>query len=81
MTVTVKLFALARDLAGVSELSLDLPPAGRVIDLKRQLSNRFPELSPLVARLLVAVGNDYAADDTLLEPGADVACFPPVSGG
>jgi len=81
MTVTVKLFALARDLAGTSEVSLELPPAGRVIDLRRQLSIQFPGLSPLVSRLLVAVGNDYAGDDTLLEPGADVACFPPVSGG
>jgi molybdopterin converting factor small subunit len=81
MTITVKLFALARDLAGTGEVSLELPPAGRVADLKRQLSTACPGLAPLVSRLLVAVGNDYAADDKLLEAGADVACFPPVSGG
>jgi len=81
MTITVKLFALARDLAGVGEVSLELPPACRVGDLKRQLSSRFPGLSPLASRLLVAVGNDYAGDDTLLEAGKEVACFPPVSGG
>jgi molybdopterin converting factor small subunit len=81
MTVTVKLFALARDLAGVGDVSLELPPAGRVADLRSLLAARFPALSPLVPRLLVAVGNDYAPDDAPLPAGVDVACFPPVSGG
>ena len=81
MTITVKLFARAKELAGTDRVELELPEAGCVRDMKQKLENRFPQLSPLVPRLLVAVGSDYAKDDVPLSPTADVACFPPVSGG
>jgi sulfur-carrier protein len=81
MQITVKLFARARDLAGTDRVDLELGDAGSVRDVKRLLANRFPQLSPLVSKLLVAVGNDYASDDAPLLPGVEVACFPPVSGG
>lgn len=81
MNVTVKLFARARDLAGTDRVDLDLADAGSVGDLKRSLADRYPQLSPLVSSMLVAVGNEYALDDAPLFPGAELACFPPVSGG
>jgi len=81
MTVTVQLFARARDLAGAGRVELELPAAASVADLKESLVRRFPRVSPLVPKLLVAVGTEYADDRTVLQPGAEVACFPPVSGG
>jgi molybdopterin converting factor small subunit len=81
MTITVKLFARARDLAGTDRVELELPEPGYVKDVREGLATRFPQLSPLVPKLLVAVGSDYARDDVSLSPNADVACFPPVSGG
>jgi molybdopterin converting factor subunit 1 len=81
MNVTVKLFARVRDLAGTDRVELQLPDAGRVRDVRESLTGRFPQLAALAPCLLVAVGNDYGQDDTLVPPGADVACFPPVSGG
>jgi molybdopterin converting factor subunit 1 len=79
--ITVQLFARARDLAGAKRVELDLPVASSVADLKRFLAARFPAISPLVPRLLVALGTEYADDKTLLNPDVEVACFPPVSGG
>lgn len=81
MKITVQLFARARDLAGASRVELDVPAPGRVAELKHSLAERFPQVSPLVPNLLVAVGTDYADDRTVLKPDAEVACFPPVSGG
>src|SRR5262245_60870781 len=81
MTITVQLFARARDLAGSGRVEVELPPAASVADLKESLARRFPQVSPLVPKLLVAVGTEYADDRTILEPGTEVACFPPVSGG
>jgi molybdopterin converting factor subunit 1 len=81
MKITVQLFARARDLAGTGRTELDLPAAANIADLKQSLAARFPEMIPLVPKLLIAVGTEYADDRMVLEPGAQVSCFPPVSGG
>ncbi|MGE5192699.1 MAG: MoaD/ThiS family protein [Deltaproteobacteria bacterium] len=81
MKVTVQLFARARDLAGAGRVELDVPATASVADLKQSLVQRFPQVSPLVPNLLVAVGTDYADDRTILKPDVEVSCFPPVSGG
>lgn len=81
MKVAVRLFAKARDLAGTGILECEFPAPCCVSDVKQHLAARFPMLAPLVPSLLVAVGTDYADDNTALPPGAEVACFPPVSGG
>jgi len=81
MKVTVQLFARARDLAGAGQVELDLPASARVADLKRALAERCPQVSPIVASLLVAIGTDYADDGVILTKNAAVSCFPPVSGG
>ena len=81
MKVTVQLFARARELAGSGRVELELPAAASVADLKHSLVQKFPQVSPLAPNLLVAVGTDYADDSTILKPDAEVACFPPVSGG
>lgn len=81
MKLAVKLFARARDLAGTPELWVDVAEPATVADLKQTLARACPALAPLTPHLLVAVGHDYAGDSQQLSAGADVACFPPVSGG
>ncbi|MSR57686.1 MAG: MoaD/ThiS family protein [Planctomycetaceae bacterium] len=81
MQVTVKLFARARDLAGTDRVVLELPGVACVADVRRGLATAFPTMAPLVPSLLVTVGNDYARDDVRVSPDAELACFPPVSGG
>ncbi len=81
MKLDVRLFARARDAAGAECVTVDLPADARVADLRAALAEQSPNLRPLVASLLVAVGTDYAGDGMRLFPQADVACFPPVSGG
>ena len=79
--VQVRLFALARERAGRSQIDLELPPAARVIDVRAALREQCPALLPLIPNVLIAVDEEYAADDRLIVPGSRVAVVPPVSGG
>jgi len=81
MKISVRLFARARDLAGADRLEIELSEPASVKQLKEQLPKQCPSLRPLLSQLLVAVGTDYATDETPLDETTDVACFPPVSGG
>ena len=81
MKLDVKLFARAKDIAGTGHVQLDVPDSAKVRDLRSALAEQFPDMSPLIPRLLIAIGTDYADDQVSLHPGANVACFPPVSGG
>jgi molybdopterin synthase catalytic subunit len=81
MTITVHLFAAARDLVGSPTASVDLPAGATVAVLRATLSTRFPALAPLLARSAVAVNQEYAEDPVVLSPGDELAVIPPVSGG
>jgi len=81
MKIKVNLYARARDLAGAGQVELDLPVTARVADLKSSLAEKYPQVSPLVPNLLVAIGNDYADECTIITQDSAVSCFPPVSGG
>ncbi|MBS0265215.1 MAG: MoaD/ThiS family protein [Planctomycetes bacterium] len=81
MKITVRLFAKARELAGRERIEVEIPVSGRVADLKRSLVEQWPQMSALAKHLLVAVGTNYADDQTVLSPADEIACFPPVSGG
>jgi molybdopterin synthase catalytic subunit len=81
MTIAVKLFAAARELACASEVALTLGPAATVADARRALVEQCPTLGPLADRSLLAVNAEYADDDRALTAGDEVALIPPVSGG
>lgn len=83
MTLRVLYFARLRERFGVGEESLDLDGA-RVADLLDTLRARggawAEELAP-GRSFRVAVDQDLAGPDTPLGEGAEVAIFPPVTGG
>ena len=81
MNATVRVFALARQLAGQDQIQVALPTEATVRDLRRAIAAQFPALAALTAQALFAVNADYATDETPIPAGADLACIPPVSGG
>jgi molybdopterin converting factor subunit 1 len=81
MICHVKLFARARDLAGASEVSVTLSDAATVKDLRAALARDYPALAGLLERSALAVLDEFAGDDLVVPPGAEVALLPPVSGG
>jgi len=76
MQVTVRLFAMLRERAGASEVTLELPDGARVRDAIAALDGVVDDM-PVV----MAVNREYASDDAVLDPGDELALIPPVSGG
>ena len=81
MKIQVRLFARARDLAGVDHFVLELPDGATIADLRRRIAADYPALAGLLARSALAVDKDFAADSQVLSANAEVALLPPVSGG
>ncbi len=81
MKIKVHLFAAAKDAAGQSPVELSVADEATVADLRSALVESVPSLAALQPSLLVAVNNEYAANDFRLHTEDEVACFPPVSGG
>lgn len=79
--VKVLFFAHLKELSGVDKASIPTHKAIRVAELKQLLKERFPILDERLKNVLVAVNQQYAEDDDLIQPGDEVAFFPPVSGG
>jgi MoaE-MoaD fusion protein len=80
-TVKLLLFATLKERAGLSRTELELPENSTVADLKAELARRIPALAPMMGHVLVSVNQDYAFNEDILPPNAEVALFPPVSGG
>lgn len=81
MTVEVKLFARARELAGSGSVSVELDEGATVARLRAALTAAYPRLAEILPRCKVAVGGEFARDDDVVHPGDEVAVLPPVSGG
>ena len=80
MTIQVKLFAIMAQHARTGMLTLDLPEASSVGEVRAELQRRHPKI-PWPPGTLLAVNQEYASEQTPLRPGDEVAIIPPVSGG
>ncbi len=80
-TVTVLLFAAARETVGAAEVTLPLPADATARGILLALCASHPALGPYVPSLRVAVNGTYAHADEPVKPGDEIAVLPPVSGG
>ena len=74
-------FATIRDRAGAKSLELDVPTDLTVQGLKNKLSTDYPNLKESMHSVLVTINREYAFDEAVVPPNAEVGMFPPVSGG
>lgn len=81
MRVKVRFFALYRELVGLRETQVDLPPGSSVLDLWRSFADRHPHLAPNLPHTRFAVNGQYVEGHTPLKEGDEVVFIPPVSGG
>ncbi len=81
MTVTIHLFAIARQRVGSPEIVVTLPKPATVGDLRRATAEQYPDLALLLPAMMVAVENAYVGDDVTIADGNEIALIPPVSGG
>jgi molybdopterin converting factor subunit 1 len=81
MKVRVKLFAVAKELAGGDTVVVELPERATIANLRTAIVASSPALARIVPHAMWAVGAEYATDNTPLDEQTDVALIPPVSGG
>jgi molybdopterin converting factor subunit 1 len=79
--VKLLFFATLRDRAGAKSLELDIPAELTVQGLKAKISNEYPNLKESMSSVLITINREYAFDDAVIPLNAELAMFPPVSGG
>jgi molybdopterin converting factor subunit 1 len=79
--VKLLFFATLRDRAGTKLMELDVPADLTIQGLKDKLSSEFPNLKESMSSVLITINREYAFDEAVIPPNAELAMFPPVSGG
>ena len=79
--VTALFFATLRDRMGIKSVELQLPLRTDVMGFRNLLIEKYPVLSELMNHTLVSINHEYVFDETVIPDGAEIALFPPVSGG
>ena len=77
--ISVKLFGIAKEIVGESSLKIEQELLS-VEDLLTFLKEEYPAFKDLTS-LLIAINDEYAAMESSIESGDEIALIPPVSGG
>src|SRR5579884_4165414 len=81
MLIRVLFFGALRDIAGLREDSIEVPPGARLDTVFEHYARRFPRLKDMAASVVLALNQEFSAPSSPLAEGDEVAFLPPVSGG
>ncbi len=81
ITVHVKFFAMARDIAKTADASFPMEGQATTERLLDEVVKKYPGLENWKPYLRLAVNRSYANESIPLNDGDEVAIIPPVSGG
>jgi len=73
-------FGIAKELLGSGSVDIEYGREVTVDELKCKLGELYPGLNKL-SSFMIAVNNEYAESDKIINAGDEVAIIPPVSGG
>jgi molybdopterin converting factor subunit 1 len=79
--VKLLFFATLRERAGTKFLELDVSDDLTIQGLKDKLSLDYPNLKESMKSVLITINREYAFDEAIIPQNAEIAMFPPVSGG
>ncbi len=79
--ITVLFFAYLRETAQQSRLELQVEDSVKIPELKRIIAGMYPALETRIGSVLVTINQQFAFDEDEIPDRAEVALFPPVSGG
>lgn len=80
MQIKILLFGIVSDLVEASALEMELNSGSTIADFKVQLNQEHPQLKNY-ATYAIALNEEYALDETLIQDQDVIAIIPPVSGG
>lgn len=81
MQVRVLFFGVLKDLTGRANDLLQLPEHATLADVVVHYEDLNPRLNELAASIAISVNQEFAAADSPLKEGDEIAFLPPVSGG
>jgi molybdopterin converting factor subunit 1 len=81
MQIQIRLFSIAKDLAGVEEQRLDIEEGEQADAVFRYLETLHPSFRMWQSSMRLAVNHEYVHNNHPLRDGDEVAVIPPVSGG
>jgi len=79
--IKVLFFATLRDRAGTKFFELDVPAETTVQALKDLVVEHYPGLKESMDTVVISINREFAFDENPIPENAEVAMFPPVSGG
>lgn len=80
MKITVVAYGIAKDIVGSSQLELETEDGSTVSATLELIKEKFPAFKELTS-ILLAVNEEYAEDDHIIQAGDELVLIPPVSGG
>ena len=81
MKVKVLFFASLKDISGESAIELELEENATVNLVKIKITLMYPKLEPLLKYVRIAINQEFANAETVINNGDELAILPPVSGG
>lgn len=81
MTVRLLFFAVLRDIAGADTRELAIDDGTTARDVWQSLRAQYAKLADYAQPPMIAINESYAAPETLLRDGDELAFIPPVAGG
>ncbi len=79
--VKLLFFATLRDRAGTKSMEMDVADELTIQGLKDKLAVDHPNLKESMKSVLITINREYAFDEAVIPENAELAMFPPVSGG
>ncbi len=81
MQVRILFFGVLKDLTGRASDLLNLPEHATLADVVTHYEDINPRLNELAPSLALSINQEFAAPDSPLKEGDEIAFLPPVSGG
>jgi len=74
-------FAKVKEIVGLPQLTIEINPGTNVMELKRLLCQKYPELIVMMETVIVSDNQEFVFDADVISETGEIAIFPPVSGG
>ncbi len=81
MKISVKYFAICREITGRDEEEMELNPGASGVDFWDAATAKYPALAEHRSHSRLAINMEYVSETVKLQSGDELCIIPPVSGG
>lgn len=81
LKIKLLFFATLRDKTGMRSTDFEVKAGTTITGLKALLDEKFDDLGPTLETAVMSINREFAFDHDEIPDGAEIAIFPPVSGG